>query len=101
MEDDIQFEILEEYLVWRNKTSATAPINLMGYDSQKHTLNTDVLSVKFDEVIYGFKSAPNLNSLILISKTEAVVLKLGSNGSTVSLNEEASLPFKEVEKEIL
>ena len=73
----------------------------MGYDSQKHTLTTDVLSVKFDEVIYGFKSVPNLNSLILISKTEAVVLKLGSNGSTVSLNEEASLPFKEVEKEIL
>ena len=51
----------------------------MGFDSQKHVLNTDVLSVKFDEVIYGFKSVPNLNSFILISKTEAVVQNLGSN----------------------
>ena len=73
----------------------------MGFDSQKHVLNTDVLSVKFDEVIYGFKSVPNLNSFILISKTEAVVQNLGSNETTVSLNEEASLPFNEVETEIL
>ena len=101
MEKDIQFEILEDYLVWSNLKSGSASISMTGYDSKRFTLNSDVVTVKFDEVLYGFKSIPELNSIILISKTEVSVLKLGSNDSKVSLNEIANLPFKEVENEII
>ena len=49
METDIQFEILSDFLVWRNNSSATAALNIMPYDSAKYTLGQDVVQAKFDE----------------------------------------------------
>ena len=99
-----QFEVLDDFLAWRTSTpfqSASSTVNVMSYDRRQYALNQDVLAVKFEEPLLGFKGIAHLNSLALISKSEVAILKLGSSGSNISLNETASKPLKEIDNDVL
>ena len=58
--------------------------------------------IDFDEPVLGFCDFPHqTNSFVLATKTEIAVLTLQSNGTNTTMTESASMPFKEVEKELL
>ena len=72
------------------------------YDIQSYKLSDKVTKVQFEEPILGFADFSNQeNTVVVICKSEIAILAFVGSGSSINVKETASLPFKEVEKELL